>query len=268
MLYFCCQPRGMKYAYEALWFITCIKALYSEKTSHRILHGQFVTASGGEGKNCANDLKMEHCIQDNKQLMRGMRGNKTLKAVQRASSSSYGQKEFSIHFDKECHIPPDSTHHTQACTTEDVRAMTMILQQTKPFDFQAGRKLHSFPHISKSPLDKLDVTLLHSWLTNHKLKLFSGEFELIEVSADEEGAENSGDHDDGCSSEEDDRNWLLPLYFVIKITYTDSEISYIWHVRCVCSLKSKQTRFWLDFSMLSIAPKGILLQILIITNKY
>ena len=77
----------------------------------------------------------------------------------------------------------------------------MILQQTKHFDFQAGRKLHSFPHVSKSPLDKLDVTLLHSWLTNHKLKLFSGEFELIE-----ESAEDSGDHDDGCSSEEDDLN--------------------------------------------------------------
>lgn len=206
MLYFRCRPRGMKYAYEAMRFITCIKALYSEKTSHRILHGQFVNASGGEGKNYANDLKMEHCIQDNKQSMRAMRGNKTLKAVQRASSSSYGQKEFCVHFDKECHIAPDSTHHTQACTTEDVKEMTMILQQTKPFDFQAGRKLHSFPHISKSPLDKLDVALLHSWLTNHKLKLFRGEFELIEESADEEVAEDSEDHDDGCSSEEDDLN--------------------------------------------------------------
>ena len=92
MLYFRCRPRGMKYAYEAMRFITCIKALYSEKTSHRILHGQFVNASGGEGKNYANDLKMEHCIQDNKQSMRAMRGNKTLKAVQRASSSSYGPK--------------------------------------------------------------------------------------------------------------------------------------------------------------------------------
>jgi len=206
MLYFRCRPRGMKYGYEAMRFITCIKALYSEKTSHRILHGQFVNASGGEGKNYVNDLKMEHCIQDNKQSMRAMRGNKTLKAVQRASSSSYGQKEFCIHFDKECHIPPDSTHNTQACTTEDVRAMTMILQQTKPFVFQAGRKLHSFPHISKSPLDKLDVALLHSWLTNHKLKLFSGEFKLIEESADEEGTGDGEDHDDGCSSEEHDLN--------------------------------------------------------------
>lgn len=50
MLYFRCRPRGMKYAYEAMRFITCVKALYSEKTSHRILHGQFVNPRGGEGK--------------------------------------------------------------------------------------------------------------------------------------------------------------------------------------------------------------------------
>ena len=59
---------------------------------------------GGEGKNYANYLKMEHCIQDNKQLMRAMRGNKTLKAVQRSSSSSYGQ-EFGNHFNRESDIP-------------------------------------------------------------------------------------------------------------------------------------------------------------------
>ena len=76
-----------------------------------------------------------------------------------------------------------------------------ILQNNKPFEFQAGRSLHSFPHVSKSPLDKLDVSLLHNWLTNHKQKLFSGEFELTGDSADEEFAEDSEDDDD--SSEED-----------------------------------------------------------------
>ena len=79
--------------------------------------------------------------------------------------------------------------------------MITIIQQTKPFVFTAGRKLLSFPQVSKSPLDKLNV-LLRSWLLNHKCKLFNGEFELNEESAEEEGVEDSGDeHDD--SSEED-----------------------------------------------------------------
>ena len=90
----------MKYVYEVMRFITCIKALYSERTSHRILHGQFVNPSGGEGRNYVNDLKWSIVSKIIKQSMRAMRGNKTLKAVQRTSSSSYGQKEFCIHFDR------------------------------------------------------------------------------------------------------------------------------------------------------------------------
>ena len=49
MLYFRCRPRGMKYAYEAMQFITNVKALYPKKTAHRILYGQFVNPRGGDG---------------------------------------------------------------------------------------------------------------------------------------------------------------------------------------------------------------------------
>ena len=201
MLYFRCRPRGMKYAYEAMRFITYIKAIYPEKTAHRILHGQFVNPRGGEGNNYANDLKMEHCIQDNKLSMRGMRANKTLKAVQRCSGSSYGQKQFSIQFDEQSNIPPESTSHTHACTTDDVKAMLEILQQIKPFQFNAGRLLNSFPQISKSPLDKLDVALLHTWLTSNRRKLFAGVVEFAVEESEEHPSENDDDDDD--SVEED-----------------------------------------------------------------
>ena len=97
MLYFRCRRRGMKYAYEAMRFITCVKAMYPEKTAHRILYGQFVNPRGGEGNNCAKDLKMEHCIQDNKVSMREMRANKTLEAVQRCSGSSFLCTEAVLH---------------------------------------------------------------------------------------------------------------------------------------------------------------------------
>ena len=203
LLYFRCRPRGMKYAYEAMQFITCVKALYTEKTAHRILHGQFVNPKGGEGNNYANDLKMEHCIQDNKVSIRGMRAKKTLKAVQRCSASSYGQKQFCVQFDGQCHIPPESTHHTHTCTTEDIKDMLAILQQVKPFSFQAGRSLDSFPHISKSPLDKLDVALLHAWLTTHRRKLFAGQTEFAEEGSDDEEEANEDDDGQDESLEED-----------------------------------------------------------------
>ena len=46
LLYFRSRPRGKKYAYEAMRFITCVKSLYTEKIAHRMLHGQFVNAKG------------------------------------------------------------------------------------------------------------------------------------------------------------------------------------------------------------------------------
>ena len=56
MFYFSAQPRGMKYAFEAMHFITFV--IYSEHVAHHILHGQFVNPKGGEGNDLcgANDL--------------------------------------------------------------------------------------------------------------------------------------------------------------------------------------------------------------------
>ena len=66
MLYFRSQARGMKYAFEAIHFITFVKALYSKPMAHRILHGQFVNPIGGDGNNYANDLKMgQGCTERN-----------------------------------------------------------------------------------------------------------------------------------------------------------------------------------------------------------
>jgi hypothetical protein len=59
MLYFRSRKRGMKYAFEAMRLLTCTKALFTEQMAHRIIHGQFINAKGGPGKNYSNDLKME-----------------------------------------------------------------------------------------------------------------------------------------------------------------------------------------------------------------
>ena len=42
MLYFRCRSRGMKYAFEAMRFITMTKALYTARMAHRVIHGQFI----------------------------------------------------------------------------------------------------------------------------------------------------------------------------------------------------------------------------------
>ena len=82
-----------KYAFEAMRLITCVKALYTKRMAFRITHGQFVNVRGGAGNNYANDLRMEMMVKDDKGILKGMCGNKTLKAVDRSTSSADGLKK-------------------------------------------------------------------------------------------------------------------------------------------------------------------------------
>ena len=195
MLYYRCRSRGMKYAYEAMRFITCVRALYTEKMSHRIIHGQFVNPKGGEGKNYANDLKMEHIICDNKVVLGELRANKTLMAIQRSSQAAYGVKtEFCNQYDSQCNLPPELSKHTHACTTDDVRDMITVIHRSEPFKNSPGRVLNSFPNIGKTPLEKLKVPLLHTWLTQNKRRLFADQ-NSIDDNANEEDRDSSSFED-------------------------------------------------------------------------
>ena len=49
--------------------------------------------------------------------------------------------------------------------------MITLSHNIAPFSKQPGKGHQSFPTISKSPLNQLDVDLLHSWLTRHKRRL-------------------------------------------------------------------------------------------------
>ncbi len=189
MLFFRSRSRGMKYAFEAMRFITFVQALYSERMAHRILHGQFINAKGGNGNNYSNDLKMEHEVRNNKDVLKGLCGNKTLKAVQRSTSSSYLLKEASIQYDRESNISPESTGHTHACSSDDIKEMIELISSQKPFEHQPGRSLQSFSSISKSPLDQLDVFALHSWLTRNKKRLATNPYSCDDSDCDESDEE-------------------------------------------------------------------------------
>ena len=199
MFYFRSRSRGMKYAFEAMRLITFTKALLTEQQAHRVVHRQFINSRGGAGKNIANDLKMETMVKDHKKVLRGLCGNKTLKAIQRATSASHGQKSIVEKIDRESNVPPESTHHTHASTEELVKEMVKVVQRIKPFDNRAGRKLISFPNILKSPLCKLDATALHSWLSFQKKRLAENKFAAHD-GVDEE--ESDGEVSDG--SDDDD----------------------------------------------------------------
>ena len=76
--------------------------------------------------------------------------------------------------------------------------MLAIVKEAKTFEYELGRKLHCFPNISKSPLNKLDAALLHRWLTNNKGKLFA------EVNDSEEADDQGDDQQNEVQNSEED----------------------------------------------------------------
>ena len=105
---------------------------------------------------------------------------------------------------------PDSTRHTHQCTQEVVEEMINILHERKPFQYKEARTLKSFPDISRSPLDQLDVIALHAWLSKHKRRLAANAFEGCDDDDDEavddddnDEVDNDDIHDDGVNSVDD-----------------------------------------------------------------
>ena len=178
--------------------LTCVKALFTERIAFRITHGQFVNVRGDPGNNYANDLRMEMMVKDDKGILKGVCGNKTLKAVDRSTSSAYGLKKIVHVVDRESGVPPDSTQHTSTSTWETVVEMAEILHAKKPFQHTEARTLKSFPHIPISPLEQLDVALLFDWLTRNKRRLAVNAFECNEDDDSDE------DEDDEVQDEQEE----------------------------------------------------------------
>ena len=207
MLFNRSRKRGKKYAFEAMRLITNCRALYTPKMAHRIIHGMFVNPKGGEGNNYANDLKQEHIVKDHKVTLHDLRGNKTLKAVTRSTSTSYSQQVIADRIDKESNISKDSTAHTYGDCREDVKDVVESLRKLKPFTYTPDRYHSAFPNITKSPLDQLDPVLLDQWLTKHKRKLAASSC----VNDDSEGEDGEDDENEVSSIDSDDEDIICNL---------------------------------------------------------
>ena len=118
----------------------------------------------------------------------------------------YGLKSVVETIDKESNVTADSTKHTNASYEKIVKEMVTVLKGVQAFSEQPGRMLLSFPGISKSQLDRLNVTGLHKWLTHNKKRLFANAFvSSDDVDDDDEMTEqNNGSDSEQLSESEDD----------------------------------------------------------------
>jgi hypothetical protein len=206
MLYFRAGPRGTKYAFEAMRLITNVKALYTERIAHRIIHGQFVNSRGGPGHNCANDLRMETLVKNFKGILKGLCGNKTLKAVERGTQAAYGLKTTLDAIDQETGVPTESSKHTQASVHGTVKEMIRILLKKEPFKYTSGRTLASFPNVKKTPLEAVDVIALNKWLTNHKKRLSKDLFSTVSNDESNEDGDTDTENSDSSQPDSDDED--------------------------------------------------------------
>ena len=77
--------------------------------------------------------------------------------------------------------------------------MIELISSQEPFQHKPGRMLNSFPSISKSPLDQVDVFALHSWLTKHENRLAINPY-----SCDDSDDSDDCDGPNGNESDEDE----------------------------------------------------------------
>ena len=184
--------------------LTYCRALFTAKMAHRVIHGQFVNPSGGIGKNYANDLKQEHLVKCNKVILRGLCGNKTLKAVTRATQSAYNVKKITSNFDIESNIAPDSQSHTYGDLSTDIKMMVGVLRKLKPFSYSKGRKHTAFPSISNSPLNHVDIASLDAWLSSKKQAIGKNPFLVYQPEEGDESEEEENVETEDLDDEEED----------------------------------------------------------------
>ena len=66
---------------------------------------------------------------------------------------------------------PSSTDHTYQNAEKDQKEMIATVCGLKPFQEVPGRCHSSFPHMPRSPFDRVDIRILEQWLTTSKQKL-------------------------------------------------------------------------------------------------
>ena len=102
--------------------------------------------------------------------------------------------ETSMQYDRVSNISPESTSHTHACTSDDIKEMVELISTQNPFKHQPGRSLQSFPSIPKSPLGQVDVFGLHAWLTRNRKRLAANPYSCDDSGCDE--ADQSDEEED------------------------------------------------------------------------
>ncbi len=151
-----------KYFIENLDFILKTVITGSPRLQLRLLEGSFGNVRGGSGNNAEIDLVMEWHVRTTKDDIKRLGGNKTEKAIVRATLASDTLAKIDEHFHTMVKARNKSSRHSNKVSEVDREKTNNILRKLRPFRFQSGRKFQTQKYIPESPLHDVNLATMEA----------------------------------------------------------------------------------------------------------
>ena len=133
------------YSREAVNLLYQLQYALSPRLSYEVMYTRFINVHGHQGKNIPADLHMEHLNKLAKDAIKGLRSNKTEKAIVRVGRALGTIFPVLLNFDEENNITlPSGAHNVSSCK-KDLVILTGALKQSKNFQQIHGRSHSTFP---------------------------------------------------------------------------------------------------------------------------
>ena len=109
-----------KYLVENVDYLLKTEHFLSPLQRIRVLEGSYVNIEGGQGKNVESDLVQEHCVCNQKHLIRSLGAHKSEPSISRVTKSADVIFDICSKFDSSIDLKPNSAQQpVKACENDD-----------------------------------------------------------------------------------------------------------------------------------------------------
>jgi hypothetical protein len=164
MVIFKAKSNNSKYAVECHRFLVQQLCVLSEKEAHETAYSMFVNTKGSHCSHIPADLQMEYLVKLIKKHIKHMFSNKTAANITKRTRSLACIQAISQNYDEDTEVKKRAKKHKKSSHFDDELVMVDDLRQCNPFQSQPGRCHRSFPRISSTILDYLDINHFHAWI--------------------------------------------------------------------------------------------------------
>lgn len=164
MLVFKANSNLSKYALEILRLLVHQQSSLSLKAACEEFYGLFVNTKGKLDSHIPVDEQMEWIVGQVKAHIKHMHSNKTEKNITTRTRALAGIKDIGGNYDQATEVIVRAKRHTVPTAQADELAIVEDLRQIRPFERRGGRTHESFPNISRSMVERLEVPRILHWV--------------------------------------------------------------------------------------------------------